>query len=202
MSEPIFIKDGVAYHTDEAIMIPEFHDLYEWDKSKDKRKYYDVLFYIYFVYKFDGIYKTLYPAERKNYVRKTLLEDRLSADIEQQPLVIRLIQKYQYITMSFIKRDYEQTKFDIESLNKHISTIPFVKKVQLKNHTANFEYKGQIINTTVDITVEMDNSKEKADALKLKDTLYDLEERLRSKSIKEDSISEDDTSSLIEDMQS
>lgn len=203
MSEVIYIKDGKAYLSEVADKLPEFKDLKESDKSRDKQWFHDVLMYIFSVYTFDGVLKNLYPEQRKEYTINDILENRLKLkDVENNIYVNRAITKYTHLTMGFIKRDYEQTKVDIESLNNHISKIPFVKKILMKNQTVSFEYKGEFVTAVLDVPVEIDNSKEKSDALKLKEVLYDLEEKLKAKIIKEDNLNENEGQSMIEQIQS
>lgn len=202
MSEILQVKDNKVLVSDEAMLLPEFQTLFKNDKSKNKERFFDIIFYVYYVYKFDGPLKNMYPEDRKAYVCNSLMGGRVTAkEIESSQEAQKLISLYYKLTMSFIRRDYEQTKQDIESLNKHISGIPFTKRVLLKNQPVSFEYEGKIVNTTTSFEVDIDNSEEKAKALKLKETLYDLEEKLKMKAMKEDFMSENPTSSLMEESQ-
>lgn len=198
----LYIIDGDVKVSEDYMALPEFKAFFSENKELPAEYFTAAMKYLYYVFRYDGPLKDMYFTDRQEYVCKNMLNSKYSPkDFEQNYQFKKLSAFYAQISMTFLKRDYEQTKKDIESLNKHISTIPFVKKIALKNYMATFEYEGKVITTTVNIDVEIDNSKEKADALKLKEILYDLEEKLKQKINKEEMSSDGRPMSLLEEMQ-
>lgn len=200
--EGIQIIDGDVKVSDDYMALPEFKAFFTGNPKHKPDYFASAIKYLYFVYKFETPLKEFYFKDRQSYVCKNMLNGKYDpSDFEDNSSFAKMAQRYCNMTMSFIKRDYQQTQKDIESLNKHISTIPFVKKVALKNHQVTFDYKGKAVTTFVNLDIEVENSKEKSDALKLKEVLYDLEEKLRTKILKEEMSGERDPLSLIEEGQ-
>lgn len=106
--------------TTECLMIPPFKEIWERDKSEDKKKAYGELQYIYFSTDF----KSLYLAFDKETREERLLEDFIK-DKKWKPdqLVLQGIKKYQEFqntpTMRFLQANLEA----MESMSDYFSNI-------------------------------------------------------------------------------
>jgi len=192
-------KNGKVQVTPAGAIQPEYLALKRAVKNTDQLD--DYLTYLWLQYYPLSTLRNYLPKERATYIETQMFNGRYKFG-EWDSKHAAFVSFYVKASTSFIVRSYEQLKVDIEDLLHHISTIPFKKKVLLKNQKVEFENEGQMREAYINITVELDNSDEKTKALKMSETLYELEERLRRKVIQEEFIKETQTHTMIEQDQS
>jgi hypothetical protein len=109
------------------------------------------------------------------------LPKRKIEDFEDNLRVVAVIEEYLDRQMTKTERFLYQLEKDMESLLTRISTIPYTKVVKAK--IPYIDADGE--STMIPAEVEIDNSKEKEDAIKLGERMLDYEEKLRNKVLKE-----------------
>ena len=175
------LKDGVVRPTEEGSLLPPVQRLYNSDKTEGKKFFHDCLMYVFFVYNQNGVYKDSFEGYKKKMVIERHLPKRKIEDFEENTRVVAVIQEYLDRQMSKTERFLYQLEKDMESLLTRVSTIPYTKVVKAKIPYVDAD--GE--TTMIPAEVEIDNSKEKEDAIKLGERMLDYEEKLRNKVMKE-----------------
>lgn len=179
----LYIEDGVVRSTEEGLVLPQVQAVYSADRSTSKKFFNDVIRYVFFVYKKDGVYQDLFLGYRKKLVLERHLPDRTEEDFEKNLRVVALIEEYQQRQLSKAERLLFQLECDMESLLKKITEIPYTKKVKVNIPVIDSNGNEQRVTTIVD----MENYDEKAKAIMLADKMVDYQDKLRAKVIKEKS---------------
>ena len=151
----------------EAEYLPEYLSLCK-KKFKD-----DALTFIYYMYNENSVYKELLPSQRRKYVAERHLQGVDVEEIEKDEDVQKFIKIYNEIQLSREERLRQKVQRDMDDLLDRLSDIKFSKTVLVN---VDVEVDGNII--TKKVPVEIDNSKEKGDALKLSETLIELSKKL------------------------
>ena len=179
----LYIEDGVVRITQEGMVLPQVQEVYAADRSTTKKFFNDVIRYIFFVYKKDGVYQDLFLNYRRKLVLERHLPDRKEDDFEKNIRVINLITEYQQRQLSKVERLLFQLELDMELLLKKITEIPYTKKVKVSVPVIDQMGDERKIPTII----EMENYEEKAKAIMLADKMIDYQDKLRAKVIKEKS---------------
>ena len=180
----LYIEDGVVKITQEGMVLPQTQEVYSADRSTTKRFFNDVIRYVFFVYKKDGVYQDLFLNYRRKLVLERHLHDRKEEDFEKNIRVINFINEYQQRQLTKAERLLFQLELDMELLLKKITEIPYTKKVKVSVPVMD----GDGNETKVSTVVDMENYEEKAKAIMLADKMIDYQDKLRSKIIKEKSV--------------
>lgn len=180
----LYIEDGVVKITQEGMVLPQTQEVYSADRSTTKRFFNDVIRYVFFVYKKDGVYQDLFLNYRRKLVLERHLPDRKEEDFEKNIRVINFINEYQQRQLTKAERLLFQLELDMELLLKKITEIPYTKKVKVSVPVMD----GDGNETKVSTVVDMENYEEKAKAIMLADKMIDYQDKLRSKIIKEKSV--------------
>lgn len=175
------LKDGVVSPTEEGMELPAIKKLYNSDKTEGKRFFKDCLFYIFFVYNQSGVYKDRFENYRKKMVIERHLPKRKIEDFEGNLRVHDVISEYLNRQMTKTERFLYLLEKDMDELLKRITNIPYTKTVKAKIPYINTD--GDTI--MVSSEVEIDNSAEKENAIKLAERMIDYADKLKSKIKKE-----------------
>lgn len=177
----LYIQDGVVSATEEGMELPQVKAVYSSDKTQGKKFFNDVLRYVFFVYKKDGLYQDLFLSYRKKLAIERHLPGRDIEDFETNRRVLDLIAEYQERQLSKAERFLFQLELDMEALLKRITEIPYTKRVKVNVPVTGQDGEQQTVSTMVD----MENYDEKAKAIMLADKMIDYQDKLRAKVIKE-----------------
>ena len=177
----LYIEEGEVFPTPEGFEIPQVKAVFNADKTEGKGFFKDVLKYVFFVYKKDGVYKDTFERYRKQMVIERHLPKRNHQDLEANKRVVALIQEYLDRQMTKNERLLYQLEKDIDNLLQRVSNIPYTKEVTVKVPVTNSDGETTYIPTKV----EMDNSEEKEKAIKLASGMIDYGDKLRSKILKD-----------------
>lgn len=151
----------------EAEFLPEYVSLC---KKKFKE---EALTFIYYMYNENSVYKELLPSQRRKYVSERHLQGYSVEEIEKDEDVQKFIDIYNEIQLSREERLRQKVQEDMDDLLDRLSNIKFSKTVIVN---VEVEEKGSTV--TKKVSVEIDNSKEKGEALKLAETLIELSKKL------------------------
>jgi len=132
--------------------------------------------FIYWMYNEESIYREMLHSQRKTYICKRHLAGEDPEIYENNVCVKKFINLYEEIQCSREERLRRAVQVDMDDLLNRLSTIKFTKKVQV---SVTVEEKGE--DVVKKIFVEIDNSKEKADAMALSLTLINLSRQLELK---------------------
>lgn len=176
----LYIEDGIVKVTEEGMDLPVVRDLYNADKTKTKKFFMDSLKYTYYVYKKNGVYDGIFEGYRKKMVVERHLPGREIQHFEDNKRVRALITEFQNLQLTKIERFYYQLEKDIEQLIERIHSIPYTRKVKARIPV---EQDGE--TTYVEQMVEMENYKEKTEAIMTAEKLIDYEGKLRDKILKD-----------------
>lgn len=177
------LKEGLVVPTEEGRLLPCVVRLYSSDKTEGKRYFNDCLMYIFFVYNQSGVYKDTFEDYRKKIVLERHLQRRKVEDFEGNVRVLEVINEYLERQLTKTERFLYQLEKDMDSLLVRISKIPYTKVVKAKIPYRTVD--GD--ETMVTAEVEIDNSKEKEDAIRLGERMIDYADKLRAKVYKEKS---------------
>lgn len=177
----LYIENGVVGITEEGMALPAVQDVYNSDRTTTKKFFNDVIRYVFFVYKKDGVYQDLFLGYRKKLTLERHLPDRKEDDFEKNIRVINFISEYQQRQLSKAERFLFQLEIDMEALLKRITEIPYTKKVKVNIPVVDQNGAEQRVSTVID----MENYDEKAKAIMLADKLIDYQDKLRNKIFKE-----------------
>jgi len=175
------MENGVVMATEEGMALPQVQDVYSADRTTTKKFFNDVLRYIFFVYKKDGIYQDMFVTFRKKLVLERHLQDRKEDDFEKNQRVVNLILEYQQRQLTKAERFLYQLEIDMEALLNRITEIPYTKRIKINVPYTDQDGNEQKVPTMVD----MENYDEKAKAIMLADKMIDYQDKLRAKIIKE-----------------
>jgi hypothetical protein len=199
----LYLEGEEVKITDEGMLIPEVKLLYALDRRNSSKPYFKkCITYIYWAYKIDGEYRNILPSKRKK-----LAVEHAEGDLKHfndDKKLQDVIKVYTRDQTSLNQRMYESIKKDMDDLLEMIQSIPFTKKIKIDvmvdiplNADSTETTKKQIITT-----VEVDNSKEKFEAISRSEKLIDLEEKLKKKIIKEDQQKKRSQGRLFDDKKS
>lgn len=154
-------------------IIKEAEYLPEYISLRKKSICENALVYIYWMYNENSVYKEVLPSQRKRYIAERHLKGVNIDEIENDKDVQDFIEIYNEIQLSREERLRLKVQNDMDDLLERLSNIKFTKKIQV---TIDVELDG--VTYPKKVTVEMDNSKEKGDALKMAETLIELSKKL------------------------
>ena len=109
----LYIEDGVVKITQEGMVLPQTQEVYSADRSTTKRFFNDVIRYVFFVYKKDGVYQDLFLNYRRKLVLERHLPDRKEGDFEKNIRVINFINEYQQRQLTKAERLLFQLELDM-----------------------------------------------------------------------------------------
>lgn len=175
---------------DEAKRLPSILALSKKDKTKEQNYFKDALTYIYHVYVKKHMYSFLSFKARQTRIIEQYLPNRTSEKFESD-------QKVQDVIKEFIEQQYtpnemfyESIKEDLDSMKEYIRKIPLVKKEKIKRMLSIDDGTIEIDQTDrtiyLDVDIEIDNSKEKFDAMKRGKELMELEITIKDLVIQEE----------------
>jgi hypothetical protein len=142
--------------------------------KKHGKEFYDkALTYIFWMYCNESIYREMLTSQRKLYICKRHLGGEDINLYENNKDVKNFINLYEEIQCSREERLRKNVQNDMDDLITRIGNIKFTKIVTVE---VPVEINGLIENKKVQ--VEIDNSKEKADALALSKSLISLSKEL------------------------
>jgi hypothetical protein len=180
-------KDQVKVTAD-GMALPAVQSFYAGDNSAGKKRFFKAMKYIYYVYNKDGVLRNKLPEDRKKIVCNTYL-DAIDPEVYEKSALVRpIIDLYIDYSISPTELLYEQLKIDIQNIRKKISSIPFDKEIKLHiNELVDIDITDEETGNTYtkkipvskDVYINIDNSKEKAAAIALTESLFIQEERLR-----------------------
>ena len=175
------LDNGIVVCSEEGMTIPVVMLLYNTDKSKEKKFFRDSICYLYWVYNREGLYKDLFEGARKDLVMMRYLSGYKLIDFDGNNRVQAVKDEYLERQMTKHERFLYRLENDMEGLLNRITSIPYIKNIKTKvPHVLD---NGDEI--MVKVSLEIDNSKEKQEAIKLADTMIDYAEKLRNKILKE-----------------
>lgn len=178
----------------EAIKLPSVKKLYSSDKRPgevEKPFFKRCLKYIYHMYCNDHpVFKNLGPKERKIRVAETSFSDDTRIEIdnfEKNKKVMAVIEDYLYYQDTLSSKKYRDILRKIDEVSDHIGSIPLKKLHILKDHKVSCMVPagedGKMVEKefSINTKIEVDNSKEYSDSLKLLDQLLEFEEKIKVK---------------------
>ncbi len=159
-------KEGKIQVEPQNLTIPEFREIYERDKRKDKEIAFSELCYVYHM----ADYKSFY-SNHDDDVKEEKIKADFITDSKWQPddLVKRAINKYKELTETPSMKLLKDTRIGVEKVRKYYQTV------NLNDTDSN----GKPINKITDLTSSL------ASVGKLVDSINAIEERIR----KEESVS-------------
>lgn len=178
--------------------------LKENDKSKNKTYFNDCLKYIYHTYKKEHPFYNIPINERKVKVSEIYLDKQDYKKFDEDILVQGVIKLYISLEYSQNEWTYQTIKNNISDIKKDITNIPMTKKAIIDQSIEvkfSCEECGVQQKQTVKIKqeVDVDNSKERMDALRRIFELEEMEQKFKDLIIKERKIKEHNTEmSLLE----
>lgn len=185
----LYLENEEIKITEEGMQLSEVQDVYKDDKHSGKPYFKKVITYLYWAHKKDGEWQNHFPSKREEMSAEkaglSIIEIRKHSKLKA------LIKAYVDNQTTLTERLYIGVKRDIEEVLELINSIPYVRKIQveLTVDIPKFEGSSGLIKYPVKQIVEVDNSKEKTEAIKRVESLIELEERLRKKIIKDAQIS-------------
>jgi hypothetical protein len=173
------ISDELGF-SDDAIKMSIVKALLKKDKTKNKVYIAKVCKYIYNTYKKDHDLAYLSIMERQQRVCDLYIDgydvEKFRSDKLLQPIIDEFVRGQYSITELF----YERLKNDFFELQQQISNIPWTIKQKVKK-VIRIPYKDDIIDYSLNTTVEFDNSEEKLKSIARAKDLISLEEVISSK---------------------
>ena len=179
-------KNGGVFVEESAMSIPELSRLYKADNTKNKAYFEDCIAYLFFMYKRKGIYSGRLPRQAQDIIEKTHLKKTKAKEIEDDPNFKDVKKLYLDSQLTLTENFYEKVREDMQGLLNYISEIPYSKTAYVDTTV---EVPGPDNIPTkfpVRAKVQLDNSKEKAEAIALCERLINLEEKLSARIAKED----------------
>lgn len=179
-------KNGGVFVEESAMSIPEVAKLYRTDNTKNKAFFEDCMTYLFFMYKRKGIYAGRLPRQAQDIIEKTHLKKTKAKEIEDDPNFKEVKKAYLDAQLTLTENFYEKVREDMQGLLNYISEIPYSKTAHIDTTV---EVPGPDNIPTrfpVKAKVQIDNSKEKADAIALCERLINLEEKLSTRISKEE----------------
>lgn len=177
----LYLENGEVFPTEEGMEIPAVKSVYNADKTDGKVFFRDVLKYLYYVYRKDGVYSDMFEQMRKTTVIERHLPKRDYKVLESNKRVQELIKEYLERQMTKNERLLYLLEKDIEKLLERISSIPYTKTCVVKVPHTNDDGETTMLPTKI----EFDNIEEKSKAIKEASSLVDYSDKLRSKILKE-----------------
>lgn len=158
-------------------------------KSTSKKGFEDFCKYVYHTYSLVHPLSSLLPEQRMRRVSTEYLSDAKYWEIEKSnKTASAFIDQFIQDSYSRNERFYFMLSKDMEHFRKYLSEIPFTKKQKIsKEVDITFEYNGEDVTKGVFVStiIEIDNSKEKIDALQKANNLLKLEKDLRKQIMEE-----------------
>lgn len=134
------LENNVVKVTAETLLIPEFKEIWDRDKSKEKGTAYKEIAYIYFLADYKSAY-TAYPEEEREVKIKSdfIRDDKWSPD----SLVHAAIEKYKELQVTPTLRLLLSAKTAADKLGKFFLT----QDPEHRNYTSNLEKLGKIVES-------------------------------------------------------
>lgn len=122
------LQSGQPTITTEALLIPQFLDVYNSDKSKDKDIAYKQLTYIYF----SSDYKSIYLSYDQS-IREEMLKKDFIGDTKWKPTkeVLAAIDKYKELQRTPTMRFLEDNQSAMESMGEYFRNIDWEETDQM-----------------------------------------------------------------------
>lgn len=162
-------QNGKIQVTDIARSMPEVIAL-----KKNGAEYFEnAITYIFWMHADESIYKEMLHSQRKLYICKRHLDNANPDDYEKNEDVQRFIELYDDIQLSREERLRKSIQKDMDDLLTRITHIKFTKEVRVEIEV---EENGETKKKRV--MQEVDNTKEKLEALQSAKTLLQLSKDL------------------------
>lgn len=188
--------------TPEAKNIDVIKVLREKDKTEDKVYFKNALKYIYHTYVKDHMFANLSISERKVKTSEIYLGGKDYKVFDEDGCVRDVVGLYVSLEYSQNEWTYEQLKNDIENIKKSINDIPIKKMIDFDNDVdieCTCSHCGKPFASSVNLKtkVEVDNTKERMDALKQILTLQDMKEKFSNIIIRDRKTKEHDQNNSL-----
>jgi hypothetical protein len=180
------IEEGKVVITPEGMTLTVVKDLYSRDRHIGKPWFEACITYAYYMYKKDGMFKNMLPDQKSSRICSEMLKGKYKMeDFESNSACKDMMNEYltQQYTPTELLRD--SIKTEIQELLNRIRSIPYVKKQHVEVILDVPDHEGIMTKMPYKVWVEIDNSDEKAKAIKLAETLIDYEAKLNAKIIAE-----------------
>lgn len=191
----LYMNNGKVLVTEEGKTLKSVKNLF---KQHSKKFVEDGLRYIYFVYKPSGIYQHMLLKDR---IKRTINEqytNRKPEDFNDEALNA-VIEDYNTLVVStHTEKFYINIRKRMEELLDYLTNIKYTKKQKITNHKVEVEIEGERKEVYINTTIEIDNSKEALDAMKLVDPLLAQEEKWKKRMEKEKVTKSEDYKTLLE----
>lgn len=178
----LFLEEEKINVTAEGLLLTSVKDLYDHDKKTGKPFFHACCRYAYFMYKKNGVFASMLPQQRGERVCSEMLKDAYTMEDFELHTACKAMMN-QFVNLQYTMNEilYEGIKDDIQGLLQRLKEIPYVKK-QYQEVSAEFpDTDGILTKQRVKAYIEIDNSEEKAKAIKLAETLIDYESKLKAK---------------------
>lgn len=158
----LYLENNVVKITDEGMALKPYDVLYKSDKTEGKKFFNQVITYIYWVFKKDGIYSNQPLPSRKKHVSKAYI-NRNYKELERQPKVRECIEEYYNINYTRDERRLDTVENDIDEYMDYLVSIPWTirQNVEVDVEVMVGEDK-QIIPKKVSVDVPNDDAKKKS----------------------------------------
>lgn len=176
----LYLENSEVKITKEGMLHKEVKDLYNVDKRNESKPFFfKALTYIYWAYKKDGEYRYKYLSDRRRLAAEHACDD--VKKFEEHEKIKSVIKLYIDLQTTLTERLYLGLKNDYENLVERIKNIPTTRKIKFDTV---IEVNGEL--QKVEKLVEIDNWKEKSEAITMSEKLIEWEEKLRKKLYKEE----------------
>jgi|JI10StandDraft_1071094.scaffolds.fasta_scaffold70734_3 hypothetical protein len=134
------LENNVVKISPEVISIPEFKEIWDRDKSKEKGKAYKEIAYVYFMADYKSPYTAYPPGEREDKIKSDFIRDESWVRDDK---VNAAIKKYEELQQTPTLRLLMSAKFAAEKLSEFFRT----QDPEHRNYTSNLEKLGKIIES-------------------------------------------------------
>ena len=182
----LVLENDVVRVTDEGMNLTCVKELYSRDRHSGKPWFNACITYAYYMHKKGGVFNNMLPTNKATRICSEILKEAYKYEAFESDYYYKNMER-EYINLQYSRNEqlYERIGKDIEGLMQRISEIPYTTT---KIHECVVEFPGPdgtMIKHTAKVPIEIDNSEEKAKAIKLAETLIDFEIKLKSKIVQE-----------------
>lgn len=162
-------KDNKIDIAVENLIIPEFREIYDRDKSKDKSKAFNELAYVYHMADYKSIYQNFSEVERSSKIMKDFFKESLwRPDIE----VNNAILKYQELQETPSMKLWKAAKKAFSKVEDYYNKVDINER----------DSRGNIVNKITDLSSSIGNLG------KMIESLNKLEDQIKKESAKESKV--------------
>ena len=134
------IENNTVKISPEMLLIPEFNDIWERDKSKDKGRAYKELSFIYFLSDYKSVYTAYSPEEREDKIKQDFIRD---PSWVRDEIVDKAINKYEELQETPSLRLLKSARIASDKLSSFFRT----QDPEHKFYTSNLEKLSKIIES-------------------------------------------------------